>query len=1336
MDLGGNIRFDDDVPTVNVAKGVETGILLTTQDAQTIGAATDTDVTTANFAGVFTNTPVYGADGAGSTVMSYNLALVGAPGTDSNLDSNGVQINLFDVGGVITGSTSTDLAGVNAGNTIFSIGVNASGVVTLTQFAEIDHALEGTTTAPFDDQFAILGNGLVNLTGSALITDGDGDTATDSEVIDLGGNIRFADDGPSVTGATASIQVEEDELLTGITDGDAFTQAATFTAAQLAALVNPGADGPVTFSLNTTLTGNVQTTASVNVTSKNVQVAFGTNAGDVVGFVNLGGGAGFDMGTDREVFRLEDNADGTFTFTLKDQIDHLPLATGGGDAETISLKLTGAFVGSDTDNDTVTLGANAVEVIVENDVPVATNDGNFVLAIASDTATGNVITGASSDGIGGADTVGADLSGIISAISSDGKGTNGTVGSSLAGLYGNLVLNADGSYTYTRTSTVFVGGDDVFTYTLRDADGDAATAKLTITSDVQGINGGHFDLDTYNDTGATGVNNSNGHIHEYSGDYGNTINTFGLEDGTPSNLQNITDEISPSGGQVFRLIVVNGTRNAGANIEINGQVYDAYNYGDVKTSTAQGEVGNGEMMQLYTLDPAVAAANSGNVKLLTSFSIYFPEELIVEGGLRGSVTGDVKSNLLSTDGEWRTGALSTWAVEVLRNTTVPDVAGTFEVSAATDGYNLVRGTINSGDANVLAGVIKGITTEAGGTFAAGDGILYETSSFWHWGGPSGTDYGNLTTVEWNAAVAGSGGHIPAGTPFPDPLAPGFLDGFKDIFVIGTTGNDLKTYSIDPTYHTIIQGDPTAGPAGIGSDTLVLNQSAAINLSLTQDQDISSSKVTVTGFENVDASGSSGVVNLNGSSGVNVLKGGSANDTITGGAGSDTLTGNAGADTFVINSANSPAVIGGAGNAGTVTGYDVVTDFDTASDILNLQGTAAAVANTAGTNGADSVLTIVGATIKSHAITNGIITFDDNNTYSAALSLTSLAHVAAVVDYLNGNDLGNAGATVAFVANISGTDHTYVYEQVATAQSIANDILVDLNGVALTNLTSLIPAHVTPVVLDMNGNGLEFTSLADSHARFDFDGDGTLEKSAWVGGGDAFLVYDHNGDRAVNDGSEIVFTQYHPDAKTDLDGLRLAFDTNHDGKLDAADADFEKFGVWQDADGDGVTDSGEYHSLTEAGIASIGLTSDGHSYSAADGSVLVSGEGTFTYADGSIGKLGDVSLAVVPDGDSHQSATLPLDELIDADVTVDHLLPSAPVEAKTDAQLLAGNGVTRLDATASTPDESHTDAPADTSAAPTHDAHMEALAATPIDDAKVVSVPENVAPVEDAIHAVA
>ena len=83
---------------------------------------------------------------------------------------------------MITGSTSATTAAYTAGNTIFTIAVNGSGVVTLTQFAEIDHANNGDTSAPYDDQLAVLATGLVTLTASATITDGDGDTATDSAI--------------------------------------------------------------------------------------------------------------------------------------------------------------------------------------------------------------------------------------------------------------------------------------------------------------------------------------------------------------------------------------------------------------------------------------------------------------------------------------------------------------------------------------------------------------------------------------------------------------------------------------------------------------------------------------------------------------------------------------------------------------------------------------------------------------------------------------------------------------------------------------------------------------------------------------------------------------------------------------------------------------------------------------------------------------------------------------------------------------------------------------------------------------------------------------------------
>ncbi len=369
--------------------------------------------------------------------------------------------------------------------------------------------------------------------------------------------------------------------------------------------------------------------------------------------------------------------------------------------------------------------------------------------------------------------------------------------------------------------------------------------------------------------------------------------------------------------------------------------------------------------------------------------------------------------------------------------------------------------------------------------------------------------------------------------------------------------------------------------------------------------------------------------ISGGGGDDILVGLGGNDSLRGGAGRDLLAGGAGNDTFVINTGESRANIGGSGNSGTITGYDVITDFDTATDILNLQGTAAAVANTTGTNGNDSVSTIGGNTVHSHAISNGIITFDDINAYSAALPLTSLANVAAVVQYLSGNDLGNAGATVAFVASIDGTGHTYIYEQTGNSPNIANDILVDLQGVTLTNLTSLIPAHVTPVVLDLDGDGLEFVAIGDlsNTVMFDFNVDGTKESSAWVGADDGLLVYDVNGDRVVNDGSEMAFADMTPAADTDLEALRQLFDSNRDGVFDAQDAQFSRFGVWQDANGDGTTDAGEFKTLAEMGIASLNLVSDGSSYSAANGQVSVVGEAEFTYRDGSTGILGDVALAL-------------------------------------------------------------------------------------------------------------
>ncbi|RSZ39976.1 hypothetical protein EJO66_07465 [Variovorax beijingensis] len=206
LDIGANIKFDDDGPSVVLAAPIDTAVL-NTQDADTIGAATDS--ATEDFSTAFgVTSSSYGADGAGTTVSSFALG-VATQGGDSGLKSDGATIYLYVVAGTVIGSTAATEADITAGNTIFDVTVSGTGSVTLQQFAEIDHALPGVGSN-YADQEATLADTLITLTSTVTVTDGDGDTATDSEVLNIGANIRFDDDGPTVTAISD---------LTGANDG-------------------------------------------------------------------------------------------------------------------------------------------------------------------------------------------------------------------------------------------------------------------------------------------------------------------------------------------------------------------------------------------------------------------------------------------------------------------------------------------------------------------------------------------------------------------------------------------------------------------------------------------------------------------------------------------------------------------------------------------------------------------------------------------------------------------------------------------------------------------------------------------------------------------------------------------------------------------------------------------------------------------------------------------------------------------------------------------------------------------------------------------------------------
>lgn len=127
--------------------------------------------------------------------------------------------------------------------------------------------------------------------------------------------------------------------------------------------------------------------------------------------------------------------------------------------------------------------------------------------------------------------------------------------------------------------------------------------------------------------------------------------------------------------------------------------------------------------------------------------------------------------------------------------------------------------------------------------------------------------------------------------------------------------------------------------------------------------------------------------------------------------------------------------------------------------------------------------------------------------------------------------------------------------------------------------------IDPLILDLDGDGLELTSLSDQLVRFDLDMDGMQEATGWVKADDGLLVLDRNNDTIINDYSELFGARFMPDSG--FDRLR-ELDSNGDNWISAADTDFSKLQVWRDFDQDGFSDYGELFSLTQLNISRIGV----------------------------------------------------------------------------------------------------------------------------------------------------
>lgn len=230
-----------------------------------------------------------------------------------------------------------------------------------------------------------------------------------------------------------------------------------------------------------------------------------------------------------------------------------------------------------------------------------------------------------------------------------------------------------------------------------------------------------------------------------------------------------------------------------------------------------------------------------------------------------------------------------------------------------------------------------------------------------------------------------------------------------------------------------------------------------------------------GSGNDELAGANGDDSLLGGLGNDSLSGGEGDDLLIGGGGADTLTGGEDADTFVSPSSTAAiTVTTSSTSTGTISGYDVVTDFELGSDALQVTSTAVSSTVLSGRINTKDVTVKEGGTdfkFRSIEIVNGIATFYNDDTSGNTLGITSELRLARVVgESLAKTDFGNAGASFAFLGTIGETTSTYVYTQnTDVAGETGGYGLVELQGTKASSLSTKFSADSGSIYL---ANGIE------------------------------------------------------------------------------------------------------------------------------------------------------------------------------------------------------------------------------------------------------------------------
>ncbi|RAP38032.1 hypothetical protein B1207_03320 [Legionella quinlivanii] len=420
LDLTSVLFIIDDVPQLTVDAGLISP--LTINEAQ-LGLTGTTSVAAA-----------FGADlGADEGNLDYALQISGGDNTDSGLiDSlTGASILLTNNNGSIEGRAN--------GQLVFTVSVDAAGLVSFTQYRSVIHADAAGANA--------LNLAVNSIFVIATALDGDNDQL--SAQISLGEHLQIIDAIPSLSGASLSETVHEDVLPAGNSEGGQTLS----VSGSLAALASVGNDsGQWIFDANyeSILSAN-------NLTANGASLSYSLN-----GNILTASAAGVD------IFTFELNSGGiagNFIFNLLAAIDH-PL-TNGNDLEQVLVNLGSVINLIDNDNDLVNLGSQFV-IAIQDDVPIVTASAENANVYESNLSLGPVAVLGSLDALVafGGDEQGfflfrpqAELTNLP-AVTVNGEAVTYEVnGNTLSALVNGspvftLELEANGDYTFTLITAI------------------------------------------------------------------------------------------------------------------------------------------------------------------------------------------------------------------------------------------------------------------------------------------------------------------------------------------------------------------------------------------------------------------------------------------------------------------------------------------------------------------------------------------------------------------------------------------------------------------------------------------------------------------------------------------------------------------------------------------------------------------------------------------------------------------------------------------------------------------------------------------------------------------